>query len=207
MNDDDQVEALKKWWKENGKSIIGGVVLGLVLVGGWQGWQRYSASQAERASVYFEQFSQAALSGDLAAARQQGERLLDEFGRTAYGVLTALELAELAYNANDPGEARARLETAMANADDQALAQLARLRLARLALDQGDTESAAGLVDVKVLDAYAGEYAALRGDIAQARGDVEAAREAYREALAQGASAAELLRMKLAELGDAPAAG
>jgi predicted negative regulator of RcsB-dependent stress response len=207
MNDDDQVEALKRWWKENGKSIIGGVVLGLALVGGWQGWQRYTAGQAERASAYFEQFSQAVAVGDAAGARQQGERLVGEFGDSAYGVLAALELARLAYEGGDAAQARSRLEWAAAHASDPALEQVARLRLARLLLDAGDLEGAERLVSQPVLDAFAGEYAAVRGDIARARGDDAAARLAYREALDRGAGSSQLLRMKLSELGDAPAAG
>ncbi|MEJ2575316.1 MAG: tetratricopeptide repeat protein [Gammaproteobacteria bacterium] len=207
MNDDDQVEALKRWWKENGKSIIGGVVLGLVLVGGWQGWQRYTTGQAERASAYFTQFSQAVRGGDLAAARQQGERLIGEFGDATYGVLAALDLARLTYEAGEPAAARARLEWAMAQAGDPALEQLARLRLARLLLDEGKLDGAERLVGEPSSGAFSGEYAALRGDIASARGNAAAARRAYEEALAQGASAGELIRMKLTELGVAAAAG
>ena len=46
LTDEEQVEALKKWWRENGKSVVGGVVLGLALVGGWRGWQYYEQTRA-----------------------------------------------------------------------------------------------------------------------------------------------------------------
>jgi predicted negative regulator of RcsB-dependent stress response len=205
MNEDDQVEALKRWWKENGKAVIGGAVLGLAIVGGWQGWQRYSTAQAERASAYYEQFTQALRRGDDATAQQQGERLLGEYGDSTYGVLAALQLARIAYAAGRPPEAQERLRWAIANADDPALVQVAQLRLGRLLLDSGDLDGAAELAAKPVAEPYAGEFTVLRGDIARARGDEAAARRAYEQALVEGVSDRALLLMKLAELGVTPA--
>ena len=47
--EDQQLEELKKWWKENGSSIITGVVLGLAILFGaraWFAWQERTAQQA-----------------------------------------------------------------------------------------------------------------------------------------------------------------
>ena len=69
QTEEEQVEAIKAWWKENGKSVIGGAVLGLALVGGFKGWTEYSRVQAESASSYYEGFTQLARAGDTEAAR------------------------------------------------------------------------------------------------------------------------------------------
>ena len=45
--EEQQVEAIKKWWQENGKSLIAGIVIGLGGIVGWQGWQTYQIEQAE----------------------------------------------------------------------------------------------------------------------------------------------------------------
>ena len=58
LNDDEQVEALKNWWKENGKAVILGISLGIGSVIGWQGWDRYKISQNENASVIFSVMEQ-----------------------------------------------------------------------------------------------------------------------------------------------------
>jgi len=207
LSDEEQVEALKRWWKENGKSVIGGVALGLLIVGGWQGWQRYTAGKAERGSAYFEQFQQAVRLNDAAAAKQEGERLLGEFGEGTYGMLAALELARIAYEEADFANAQGRLRWVMSKADDPALEQLSRLRLVRMLLDQGELDEAADLSARPVSDAFAGEYAAVRGDVALAKGDIDGARRAYRDALRQGAHDQALIRMKLTELGAGPPAG
>lgn len=207
LNEDDQVEALKRWWKENGKAVIGGAVLGLAVVGGWQGWQRHTTTQAERASASFETFSEAAQLGNAEVARQRGEQLLGEFGDSIYAVLAALELARIEYADGKLDSAVGRLRWAMGRADDPSVVQLARLRLARLLLEQGDLDGTAALLQDEAATAYAGEIAVLRGDIARVRGDLDEARDAYQEALVQGVANPEVLRMKLIEVGGAPAAG
>jgi len=204
LTDDEQVEALKKWWRENGKAIIGGAVIGLSLVAGWQAWQSYQKGQSELASAYYEEFMLAAKAGD-DSALDQGERLLKQHGDTSYGQFTALELAALYYRQGDKAKAGERLDWVLSKADEPAIGQLARLRLCRLLIDRGELKRAAGLIDEAPMDSYAGEFAVLRGDLAMQQGDRPGARAAYQEALLKGAGNAELVRMKLVELKDADA--
>lgn len=204
LSEEEQVEALKKWWKENGKAIIAGAVLGIGLVGGWQAWERYSQGQARIASAYYEEFMLAAKSGD-ASALNQGERLLEKHGDSTYARFAALELAALHYRDGERAKARERLQWVMDSASEQALRQVARLRLARMLVDDDELDQASGLLSAAPDDSFAGEFAALRGDIALAKGDKAGARAAYQEALLKGAGDTSLIRMKLAEIGDAEA--
>jgi len=204
LTEDEQVEALKKWWRENGKAIIGGAVLGLALVGGWQAWQSYQKGQADLASAYYEEFMLAAKAGD-DSAMAQGERLLQRHGDSSYGHFAGLELAALAYKQGDKSKATEHLGWVMAEADEPAISQLARLRLCRLLIDSGELDRAASLIKEAPEDSYAGEFAALRGDLAMQQGDRTQARAAYQEALLKGAGDAELIRMKLVDLKDAEA--
>jgi predicted negative regulator of RcsB-dependent stress response len=205
LNDDQQVEALKKWWKENGKSIIGGAVLGLLAVGGWQYWQDHTKRQAELASAWYEQFRQTVLTGEALEIEARGKRLLEDFPDSTYSVFAALEMARADYETDSREVAEQYLQWALDNADEEALKRVVELRLARLRLDRGDIDGAAKLV-TETGQGFAGEFAMLRGEIAAAKGDTEAARAAYRDALKQGVGAAALIEMKLAELGDDPAA-
>lgn len=205
LSEEEQVEALKKWWKDNGKSIIGGAVVGLALVGGWQGWQQYTRGQAEQAAGYYSEFVTSARSGNAAQVAEQAKRLQSEFGDSAYAVYAALEQAKLAYGNGEPAQAREHLQWAIDHAGDPALAQVARLRLARLLLDQGDLAAAGAVAAQASGDAFAGQFAELRGDLALAAGDLAAAGAAYREALDAGIENADLVRLKLADTGHAPA--
>lgn len=199
LSEEEQVEALKKWWKENGKSVIGGVVLGLLIVGGWRGWQHYERTQSEAASARYEQVLAAAESGQADATYSLAARLDAEFPGSPYTYLAALHVAKLKLAGGDKAGARGRLEWVRMNAEDSAIRQLATLRLARVLVDAGDLDDAQRILDGAPKDALAPELAELRGDVARARGQVAAARAAYEEAL-RGKGNSPLLRMKLDDL-------
>ncbi len=201
QTEEEQVEAIKKWWKENGKSVIGGIVLGLVVVGGGKGWLEYQRVQAENASASFEGFSQAAYNGDLEAAEQRGKILLDEYKGSAYAMFTALELAQLQYQSGNKDKARVQLQWVLDNAKQEAISQLAKIRLARLMLDMQAYDEAFDLTANPAEDAYQGEFLSIQGEVKLARGDREAARTAFSRALEKGVSNPSLIRMKLMELG------
>ena len=201
QTEEEQVEAIKKWWKENGKSVIGGIVLGFAIIGGWQGWQGYQRSQGESASAYFDGMRQAVRTGKDNNAVESGKRLIGEFGGTAYASFAALELARLAYQGGEKTVARDHLQWVSDSAPDPSLRELGRLRLGHLLLDMKELDALQALLGQPVSVAYAGEFAALRGDFERARGNEDAAREAYQEALVKGVEDEGLLRMKLVDVG------
>ncbi len=200
LSEEEQVEALKKWWKENGRSVVGGVVIGLGVVFGWQAWVRYQQSIADAASVQFEQLSQSVADGALETATKQAELLIKEYGKTPYGVFAALDLARVKLQQQDPKGAIEQLQWVLERSDQPSFRQIARLRMARIQLDGGDVDAAAATIAQAEDDAYRGEFDMLRGDIALARGDREAAHTAYREALTNKVGSAALVQMKLSDL-------
>jgi predicted negative regulator of RcsB-dependent stress response len=200
QTEEEQIEAIKKWWKENGKSIIAGVVIGLGGVLGWQAWSQYTDSVGGQAALHFQQLTGAMETGAPVIAQAQGEQLMSEYEGTPYAVFAALELARLHVDEGDTAEARSRLRWAMEHADDEGLAQIARLRLARLVLDAGELDEAARLLDQPHDPSFAGAVAELRGDLAKARGSYEAAAEAYAEALERGVGDTTVVQMKLDDL-------
>jgi predicted negative regulator of RcsB-dependent stress response len=206
QTDDEQVEAIKKWWKENGRSVIGGIVLGFAIIGGWQGWQGYQQHEGENASLVFDNMRQAVLTKNYDKALEDGKRLIGEYGGSAYASLAALELAKLAYQRGEKSVARDHLEWVTDSAPDPALREIARLRLGSLLLDMQEWSTLEALLAQPVDQAFVGEFAVLRGDMAAARGDAAAARAAYNEAMISGVENTQLLRMKMVDVGGQPAA-
>ena len=49
--EEEQLEEFKRWWREHGRTVIAGVVLGLGTVGGWSWWRNHVTTQAEAASL------------------------------------------------------------------------------------------------------------------------------------------------------------
>ncbi|MBK8637446.1 MAG: tetratricopeptide repeat protein [Chromatiaceae bacterium] len=199
--DEEKVEAIKGWWKENGISVVGGLAIGLAAVFGWRAWVDHQEGMAQQASSAFEQLVATVEAGNAAAARTQAALLLEKHGETPYGALANLMLARVEMVTKQPEAARKALEQAMAKAPDPGLARVAALRLVRLLMAQGDLEAAATLIAQQDQGtAFKGDFAALRGDLALAAGRAAEARAAYDQAIALGAANAALLQLKVENL-------
>ncbi len=201
QTDDEKVEAIKKWWKDNGVSVVAGVAIGLGSVIGWRAWVNHENSVSQQASIAFEQVLASSAAGAGESAEKQAEILIDEYPGTPYAMFADLATAKVRVAAGDFAGAATALNSAIEQAPDPGLATLTALRLARVLIQSGEPDKAAALID-KHDDGgpFAPDFAALRGDIAAAQGNTDAARTAYREAIDGGAGNARLLELKLQDL-------
>lgn len=199
--DEEKVEAIKKWWKANGLSVIAGAAIGLGSIYAWRLWTDHQQRVAGQASSAFEQLLSNDAMSQPEAVVKQAELLKDEFGSTPYAGLSELVAAKALYQAGDAAAAMRALREAIAKAPDPAIAQIAALRLARIQVAEGQLDEAdATLAAHDNSPAFAGEFAAVRGDLAAARGDAAAARAAYEQAIEKGSGLSQLIRLKLDNL-------
>ena len=91
-SEEQQVEAIKSWWQENGKSIIAGVVIGFVGLFGWRYYNSYVKEQSEVSAAEYQQTMQ--------PLAEQHEKVLNRLrssspnhGSDTYGDLAALQLS------------------------------------------------------------------------------------------------------------------
>ena len=198
--EEEQIESLKRWWKENGTSIIVGLVVGLGGVFGWQVWNQQIDTAGEQGSIAFEQMMQAVTVDDQASAGKQAELLRIEYESTAYADFAALVQAKVKLEQGDSPAARAQLKWVMNHTKDSGLEQIARLRLARVLLSDGDLNGASALL-TNISKNFTGEFAELRGDIAAANNEPEQARQAYQEAINLEAGNRTMIEIKMDNLG------
>jgi predicted negative regulator of RcsB-dependent stress response len=201
--DDEKVEALKKWWKENGKSLLIGVAIGLIAVFGWRAWVDYRNTQAQQASAAYEQMMLSMSQEQADAAIQEGEQIISRYSNSPYAVLTALAVAKLKLDKKEPVAARSHLQWAMEHAGMTGLQHVARIRLARVMIAQGEDKAALKLISGVQAGSFAAEYDELRGDIYRKQGEDQMAASAYQKALgelAPGSRNSFLLQMKLNDL-------
>ncbi len=196
--EEQQVEAIKDWWKENGKAVIFGAVIGL---GGLFGWRYYQDSTLAAQEAASESYSKvistlATQGGD---AEQQVQSFIDANGETEYAVLAALQLAKVQVEENQLDAAIEQLQWATTASKDQALLAVINYRLARLQSEQGKFEAAISQLDKITDEGWAGRVEELKGDILLRKGDAAGAYAAYTEAQ-QAGDASEALQMKLDDL-------
>jgi predicted negative regulator of RcsB-dependent stress response len=201
--EEQRVEAIKKWWSENGKSVVAGVVMGLGLLFGWQGWVEYRDSKREEASVIFSELTRAADTGNAEKVQEMTQDLQQNYAATPYAGQASLREAQLQAEAGQLDQAETALSWAIKNANEQVIQDLAHLHLARIYIARGKTEQALAELNTVEAVAYLSIVEEIRGDALRAQGDINGAREAYdRAILTAGGAASDYLHMKRDDLGD-----
>ena len=197
---DDDTEKLREWWKRNGVGIIAGIILGVGGVGGIQGWRMYQDHQGEKASVLYEQMLAADVVDDQAAVIDAATVLIENHQSSGYADLARLMLARQFLYAEDVAAARSALNELLEESKDPVMQQVARVRLAVIALQAGDVDQVRALAEASAAEGFVSQFQELLGDALMATGDLKAAQIAYEKALANAPSnsqAAQLISAKL----------
>ena len=183
----EQVEALKKWWKDNGSSIVTGILLGLSILLGGKAWFGYQETQALNASNVYAQMMAASGASDSEKLQAMANELISKHSGSGYAPLAALLLARQAVEAGELPAAEAQLQWALDNAKSDEVGHTARTRLVRVLIDQQKYAEADKLIASVVQGAgsYSYLYSELQGDLALAQGQQEQAAAAYQRALQQ----------------------
>lgn len=204
LTDEEQMARLRSWWEQNGTALLIGVVLA---VAGVVGWRWYDSSAQERTQRGSELYAQWLEAGD-ESKKRLAELIAEEADGTAYPAFVLMHRARTLADAGDSAAAEAPLRDAVAAAPDQELADLARLRLARVLFDLDRTDEALGVLMEVRGAGYRVLAAELKGDIHLARGERALAHEAYQSALAEAQEGSQrpLLEVKVADTADAAGA-
>jgi predicted negative regulator of RcsB-dependent stress response len=199
--EEEQVEALKRWWKENGTSTILGLVMGVVIILGWNYWQNHKKERSAQASATYDQLLKA-LDGDKKeSVDKQAESIRGQFKGTEYAAFSGLFQAKLKSQQGDFAAAKQILKTIAAEPNKQ-LSNIARIRLVRLMLATGEYEQGLQLineVDAKQVASYSASYDELVGDLYVALDRLDEARTSYQNALRDG-QLSPLLQFKIDDL-------
>ena len=199
-NEDDQVDAIKRFFAENGKALAVGVILGIGALVGWRYWNSHQVDSARESSVAYEN-AVSSLSSGKPEALASAQKFAAETKNT-YGAFASLELAQAFVDKNDLAQAEKQLQQGLAAASDENLKSVINLRLARVQLQMKQADAA-----LKTLEGVKGEgwtaiVADLRGEILLSKGDKQGARAAWEAGAKSDASPAlsEMMRMKINNL-------
>lgn len=184
LEEQEQIDAFKAWWKANGNKVL--VLLGVAVACfiGFHGWQSYRNSQTVEASTQYQKLMQTDPK-DVKTIQAISSQLMENYSATPYAGRAAVMAAKANYKAKDVKSAKAQLEWAIENAEEEQVKAIARLQLASLQYEEKNYDAALETLSGKTDEGFVGLYADLRGDVLVAQGKTEEAKSAYKEALSR----------------------
>ena len=181
----EQGEIVKKWLRDNGSAIVMGLVIAFGGLFGFKQWQNWQVNSQQRASSEYAVLDQLLTEGQLDAAMANFQNLQDDFPDSPYTSMAALKMARARIESNQPDLAIGLYEFVVDNGYPRAMTVVARERLARVLLDQGQAEQALQTLEgADSVTGFEARYAEVRGDILFAMGRNDEAVAAWQEALA-----------------------
>ncbi len=200
----EELEALQKWWHENGKAVVIGLVIGLGGVFGWTTWQSRVEATAEQVSVVYQSMVDMAAADDHLEALLRVDQIIRDHPDSDYAALSGLLGAKSALAAGRTDDANRLLAWVIQNSARAELRDLARLRSAQLLLDEQKREAGLAMIAEVNTPAFTASVEELRGDILMDSGQSDAAAKAYESALASDSISSGTrvrVEMKLDDLG------
>ncbi len=189
--DEEQVEAIKRWFDENGTSMIVTLVVVLAVVFGYRSWESQKVETAETASAKYEALveavrvanpNQGLSEENISTGKFLAGQLKDDHADSTYAHFAAMHLAKLAVDAGDLENAATELQWVLDNDASEKIAVIANLRLAKIKLAMGDNEAALAQLGKVQAGAHQSSYDELKGDALYALERKDEAREAYQNA-------------------------
>ncbi|MCF6194033.1 MAG: tetratricopeptide repeat protein [Kangiellaceae bacterium] len=182
QTEEQQVEQLKDWWKDNGTPLMVGAALGL---SGFFGWKFYTEKQIayqEAASTLYISVTEELEKDDNSLLIEHANAIKNNFSDTSYAVLSVFHLAKIAVDKADLDTASQELNWILDNHSSNELAAIARIRLARIFIAQQKVEQAIELLDFDSDSGYFEVANLIKGDALSVLGNKAEALEAYKAA-------------------------
>lgn len=197
----EQIDTLRNFWKENGKSIFAGVLIGLGALFAYQLWQKDRHADLENASAAYLEMLDNVVQGKWDVVEQGGATIVGQYSDTVYAQLAALNLAKAKFEQGDKVAARAHLRWVIEKADMPELKNVAKLRLAKLLISEGQTDEAIKWLNEITAESFTSLVSEAKGDAYVRLNDSAKAKEAYQKALETmgegGSTRQSILNLKL----------
>ena len=206
LQEQEQIDAFKAWWKDNGSRLLGALLFVVVAFGGWRGWQYFQHRQSYEAATLYAEFANQLKSNDAKRVNDAAAAVMDKYASTSYAPRAALLAAQVNEQGKDAARAKTQLQWVIDHAGEAGMKDVARLRLAAVLLDEKNYADALKLLEVEHAASFNGLYADLKGDALSTQGKATEAKAAYQLAYDKTDAKStyrNLIQMKMDALGDA----
>jgi len=182
LEEQEQLDELKAWWKTYGK-LVSNLVIGLLVAyAAYQGWTYYQTKQAVNASTEYQAL-QVVDTKDTKSFQAKAAVLMEKYSATPYAGRAAVLAAKANYEANQIKSAKAQLEWAISNAKETSVSAIASLQLANILAEENNFDAALKVLEAKHDAGFDGLFLDLKGDVLLGLGKRDEAKAAYELAL------------------------
>ncbi|MCT8344541.1 YfgM family protein [Photorhabdus kleinii] len=199
-NENEQVDVIRRFFANNGKALVFGLVLGAGALIGWRYWQSHQTNQLQESAEAFERVDQG-----LITSTKESHAAAEKFAsetNNSYGVMTHMHLAQLAVEKNELTKADQFLSAATDQVKNEDLLSLVNIRLARVQLAEDKADAALKTLEQVKGSGWVAVAEDIRGDALLKKGDIAGARAAYTKGLSSNSPQAikSMLNLKLNNL-------
>jgi predicted negative regulator of RcsB-dependent stress response len=208
LDEQEQLDSLKHFWKQYGNLITWTLILALGGYAAFNGWNWYQRDRSAKAGVLYDELDKAAQAGDADKAGRVFSDMKERYGSTVFAAQAGLLAARTQIGKNQPEAALATLEWVALHASEGEYRLIARLRQAGVLLEQKKPDEALKLLPTDAPKPFAALVADRRGDILLVQGKTDEARAAFQaayDAMDDTLDYRRLVEAKLTSLGTAPA--
>ena len=183
LTEQEQIELLKQWIKQYSLVILAGLAISLIAITGWRYWQARQERILYHASSVYDEMLTARVQSDAEAVKVQSSKLFSHYTGTAYAQMAAFMLARDAINQKNYTVAEKQLNWVIKNSKTSPLRQVARIRLARVYINEKKADESLAVLKTVDDKSFIGLIDEIRGDAELAKNNNTKAREAYQLAL------------------------
>jgi len=183
LTEQEQIQQLKNWVKQYGPTIVIGIALALGITSIWNYWQSYREKVLVHASGVYDEMLSLRAEGNTNASLVQAQKLMTHYANTPYAQMGAFIIARDAVLKKDYSEAITQLNWVINNSKDKSMREIARLRIARIYIEEKKPEKALQIVKKADDKNFMGMIDEVKGDAYLAMNDKDSARNSYQLAL------------------------
>lgn len=210
LQEQEQLDELKHFWKKYGDLITWTLLLAFGALAAWNGYQYWQRGQAAKAAVLYDEVESAAKSGNMSMLERSFNDMKSRYGRTTYAQQSGLLVAKVMDAKGNVDGAKAALAWVAEKASDEGYQAIAKLRLASVLMEAKQYDEARK----QLAGTFPAEFAPL---VADRLGDIDVLQGKKAEAVTEYRKAYEgfdpqlqyrrMVEVKLNALGVDPQAG
>ena len=182
LEEQEQLDQLKHFWKQYGNLITWGLIFVLGAVAAWNGYHRWQRDQSLQAAAMYDEVEKVVGSGDTQKAERAFNDMKDRFAKAAFTQQAGLLVAKMTYESGKVDIAKTTLSWLVENAADKGYASVARLRLSAMLIEAKAYDDALKLLNTGIADEFTALAEDRKGDIYILQGKRPEAKLAYEKA-------------------------